>query len=258
MTTWIRCLKDGAEYFARLDGDVAALQHGDLFDDLVDSGIQCSVDELELLYPFEPGKYIGLWNNFHERAELEGLSKPPHPLYFSKLRTCQLAPGGVIPRPEGYDGPVVFEGELGIVIGATAHCISPEQADEAIFGYTCVNDVTARAILKSDPTFPQWVRAKSFDGFGPFGPGVVTDIDPAELRVQTWVNGECLQDYPVSDMFYSPQEIVSRLSHDMTLEPGDLIACGTSVGASAMPDGCTVDVVIEGVGRLSNRFFDLR
>ncbi|MGB0721489.1 MAG: fumarylacetoacetate hydrolase family protein [Gammaproteobacteria bacterium] len=254
MTTWIRCRFNGKDSIAQLDGTTVTLCEGSLFDTPRPIGDPLDVADVELLYPFEPGKYIGLWNNFHERAQVEGLSKPPHPLYFSKLRTCQLNPGGTIPRPDGYDGPVVFEGELGIVIGKTAHRITPEQADDVIFGYTCVNDVTARAILKSDPTFPQWVRAKSFDGFGPFGPAVVTGMNPDGLRVQTWVNGECLQDYPVSDMFYGPREIVSRLSEDMTLETGDLIACGTSVGATAMPDGCIVEVVIEGVGTLSNRF----
>ncbi|MGB0712975.1 MAG: fumarylacetoacetate hydrolase family protein [Gammaproteobacteria bacterium] len=254
MTTWIRCRVDGQTHTAQLKGDSVQLFDNELFDAPQATGVALNLADVELIYPFEPGKYIGLWNNFHERAEVEGLSKPPHPLYFSKLRTCQLNPGGVIPRPEGYDGPVVFEGELGIVIGKRAHRIAPDQADDVIFGYTCVNDVTARAILKSDPTFPQWVRAKSFDGFGPFGPGVVSDLTPDAMRVQTWVDGECLQDYPVSDMFYGPREIVSKLSEDMTLEPGDLIACGTSVGAAAMPDGCRVDVVIEGVGRLSNRF----
>jgi len=209
---------------------------------------------VELLTPCTPGKLVGLWNNFHERARIEGLARPDHPLYFIKTDNCYLPSGGTIRRPPGYDGPIVYEGELGIVIGRSCARIAPDQADDYIFGYTCVNDVTARGILKSDPSFPQWVRAKSFDSFGPFGPWIVDGLDPGALHVETWLDGIKKQNYPVIDMFFSPREIVSRLSHDMTLNRGDLICCGTSVGVETMPAGCRIDVCIPGIGTLTNTF----
>jgi len=159
-----------------------------------------------------------------------------------------------IKRPAGYAGRVVFEGELGIVIGRRCANVSAADAPGAIFGYTCVNDVTARDILRADPSFPQWTRAKGFDTFGVFGPWIVTGLDPMQLRVRAVVAGVERQNYPVADMFFPPYEIVSRISQDMTLEPGDVIACGTSVGAGEMQDGDSVAIAIEGIGVLENRY----
>ena len=146
---------------------------------------------------------------------------------------------------------MVFEGELGIVIGK--RCSGRVPAD-AIFGYTCVNDVTARDILRADPSFPQWSRAKGYDGFGVFGPCIATGLSAETLRVRVRLAGELKQDYPVDDMFFAPDDIVGHLARDMTLEPGDVIACGTSVGACAMQAGDMVEVEIEGIGRLASRF----
>jgi 2-keto-4-pentenoate hydratase/2-oxohepta-3-ene-1,7-dioic acid hydratase in catechol pathway len=114
--------------------------------------------------------------------------------------------------------------------------------------------VTLADILHRDPSFPQWARAKGFDTFCPFGPAIATGLDPAKLTVKTILNGELRQDYPISDMRFSVAQLVSLISHDMTLEPGDLILCGTSVGAGSMRQGSTIEVEIAGVGRLTNRF----
>ncbi|MGB6949835.1 MAG: fumarylacetoacetate hydrolase family protein, partial [Methyloceanibacter sp.] len=124
-----------------------------------------------------------------------------------------------------------------------------------IFGYTCINDVTAAEIIGKDPTFAQWTRAKSFNGFGVFGPVIATDLDPMGLRIKTVLNGEVRQDYPVSDMVFPPAMLVSLISRDMTLLPGDVIACGTSIGVGAMKEPSnTVEVTIDGVGTLRNIF----
>ncbi len=146
---------------------------------------------------------LGLWNNFHERAALEQLHQPEHPLYFVKTPNSYAGEGDPIPRPAGYTGAVVFEGELGIVIGRRCKDITPDQAPRHIFGYTCVNDVTARDLMKRDPVFVHWTRAKGFDGFGVFGPGIATGLDPSELRVQVVLAGEERQNYPVTDMIFS-------------------------------------------------------
>ena len=134
-------------------------------------------------------------------------------------------------------------------------CTNVSAADDFIFGYTCVNDVTANDILNRDKTFAQWARAKGFDGYGPFGPVITSGIDPASLVVRTILNGAERQNYPISDMIFSAQELVSKISHDMTLLPGDLIACGTSVGIGVMKEPVnTVTVAIDGIGELTNEF----
>ena len=205
--------------------------------------------DVSLLAPVEPGKFIGLWNNFKAPAEKGGMAHPEHPLYFFKADTSLSGPGATVVLPASA-GRVVFEGELGIVIGKTCKDISPEEAKAAIFGYTCINDFTSLDLLNTDPSFPQWTRAKSFDGFGVAGPVIETDVDWRALTIKVLVNDRERQSYPADDMILSPEKIVSCLSQDMTLNPGDLIACGTSIGARPVKPGMEVNVVIEGIGEL--------
>jgi 2-keto-4-pentenoate hydratase/2-oxohepta-3-ene-1,7-dioic acid hydratase in catechol pathway len=254
MALWMRFEAAGAEHFGTLEGNTLTVWHGDMFDRPQPTAQRLALTDVRVLPPCKPTKMIGLWNNFHERAAKEGLQAPSHPLYCLKANSCFAAHGETIRRPADYAGTVVFEAELGIVIGRRTSCIDPAAASAAIFGYTCVNDVTARDLMRLDPAFVHWTRAKSFDSFGVFGPAIATGLDPAGLRVRAVISGAERQNYPVSDMFFSPAEIVSRISYDMTLEPGDIIACGTSVGAGALADGDTVEVAIDGVGRLINRF----
>jgi 2-keto-4-pentenoate hydratase/2-oxohepta-3-ene-1,7-dioic acid hydratase in catechol pathway len=208
------------------------------------------------LPPCTPTKMIALWNNFHAAAVKNSWAIPVEPLYFLKSPNCYSAHQQPILRPKAYDGRIVYEGELGIIIGATCDADSEAAAADAIFGFTCINDVTAIELIGCDPSFPQWTRAKGFDGFGVFGPVIATGLDPASLKVQTLVNGRERQNYPVSDMIFSPAELVSRISRDMTLYPGDVIACGTSLGVLPLRDGNVVEVVIDGIGTLSNIFQD--
>lgn len=254
MAFWVRFSADDEIGFGTLTDGVIMQYRGEMFGEHSPIGREHALSSVRLLAPCTPTKILGLWNNFHERAAVEQLSHPEHPLYFVKTPNSFSAEGDPIPRPAGYAGAVVFEGELGIVIGKRCQGVSPQQAPDYVFGFTCVNDVTARDLLKLDPHFVHWTRAKGFDGFCPIGPGIATGVDPAQMRVQVVLGGEERQNYPVADMIFSPHEIVSRISEDMTLEPGDIIACGTSVGACPMQDGDTVEVRITGVGALSNRF----
>ena len=132
--------------------------------------------------------------------------------------------------------------------------MSEASALEHVFGYTCANDVTVADILNRDASFTQWVRAKGFDTFCPMGPVVATGLDPSTLTVTTLLNGEVRQNYPISDMRFSVQQLVSLISLDMTLNPGDVILCGTSIGVGSMKPGSLVEVEIGGIGRLGNRF----
>jgi 2-keto-4-pentenoate hydratase/2-oxohepta-3-ene-1,7-dioic acid hydratase in catechol pathway len=214
------------------------------------TGDAVALTDLTLLPPVVPGKFIGLWNNFHAAAAKNGWEIPSHPLYFFKADSSLVGPGAAVEIPEAA-GRVVFEGELGIVIGQTCKAVTPEAAEAAILGYTCVNDITSLDVLNADPAFPQWTRAKSFDGFGVVGPVIETGLDWRGLVIKTLVNGRERQSYEASDMILPPAEIVSRLSQDMTLNPGDLIACGTSLGARPIKAGQEVEVVIEGIGGVS-------
>lgn len=254
MTHWIRFLHEQVERFGVLEGDQIAVFEGDMFDDPRPTARTLQLDAVSILPPTRPTKMIGLWNNFHAAAQKNGWAIPEQPLYFIKPPSCFLASGETIRRPPSYEGRVVYEGELGIVIGRRCSGASEEQAGDHIFGYTCINDVTALQLINQDPAFPQWTRAKSFDTFGPFGPTVAMGLDPAGLTVKTLLNGRERQSYPVSDMIFPPEVLVSRISHDMTLRPGDVIACGTSVGVLPMRPGSTVEVVIEGIGTLRNTF----
>jgi 2-keto-4-pentenoate hydratase/2-oxohepta-3-ene-1,7-dioic acid hydratase in catechol pathway len=254
MARWVRFLHDGREAFGRLDGDTIAVHEGDLFANPRATGATAALASVKLLTPTKPTKMIALWNNFRALAAKLNQAIPPEPLYLLKAPNAFLAHGETIRKPASYDGKVVYEGELGIVIGKRCKAVSEAEAPSFIFGYTCINDVTAAEIIAKDPTFAQWVRSKSFDTFGVFGPAVATGLDPATLTVKLVLAGQERQNYPVSDMIFPPAAIVARLSQDMTLEPGDVICCGTSIGVGSMKPGSDVEVTIEGIGTLSNRY----
>jgi len=252
-TRWVRFEHQGDTGFGTLAVDAVAVHTGDMFGAAQPTGQQLPLAGLKLLAPVQPSKLLGLWNNYKALAAKLGLADPAEPLYFLKSPGSLLEPGGRILAPPG-QGKIVFEGELAVVIGRRATAVSEAQAPAHVFGYTCVNDVTAAEVLNRDASFAQWSRAKSYDSFCPLGPCIATGLDPATLTVKTWLDGQLRQDYPVADIRFSVPRLVSLLSHDMTLEPGDVILCGTSVGVGSMKPGQTVEVEIEGIGRLTNRF----
>lgn len=254
MTSWLRFRKGDAIAFGSIADGVINVHSGDIYDNPQPTGETVALDGVELLTPTQPTKMIGLWNNFAAAAAKNDWALPTDPLWFIKPSSCFLNPGGTIAPPSSYDGRVFFEGELGVVIGREAINVEVDEADRYIFGYTCVNDVTAFGLLTSDESFAQWSRAKSLNTFGPFGPVVATDIDVATLTIRATVDGRERQNYPVSDMIFSPAELVHHISQDMTLYPGDVIACGTSVGAMPMRLGNVVEISIDGVGRLTNTY----
>lgn len=255
MTHWVRFRHNGNIGFGTLAEGAIAVHEGDMFAKATPTAATLKLADVALLAPCAPGKIIGLWNNFHALAAKLNSPEPKEPLYFLKATTSVTTPGAEVTRPASYDGKVVYEGELGIVIGTTCSNLTVDQADAYIFGYTCVNDITAADILNRDATFAQWARAKSFDGFGPFGPAITTGLDPSSLSVRTVLNGAERQNYPVADMIFSPQQLVAKISHDMTLQPGDLICCGTSVGVGVMKEPVNnVTIAIDGIGELHNTF----
>ncbi|WP_332118681.1 fumarylacetoacetate hydrolase family protein [Azorhizobium caulinodans] len=255
MAKWVRFTDGAATGFGRVEGDQIAVHAGDMFGPAQPTGETRPLAGAQLAAPCDPTKIIALWNNFHGLAAKLNVAEPAEPLYLLKSTTTVAAPDAEVRRPPAYSGKTVYEGELGIVIGRTARNISEDEAAEHIFGYTIVNDLTAADILNKDPTFPQWARAKGFDGYGPFGPWIVTDLDPATASVRTVLNGAERQNYPLSDMIFPPAKLVALLSQDMTLNPGDLIACGTSIGVGSMKEPRNeVDVSIDGIGTLRTIF----
>lgn len=249
---WLRYLHSGAEGFGALIGDEIQVHTGDLFSSPQPTGQAIPLADVESLPPCRPGKIIGLWNNFRAAAEKNGWAHPAEPLWFLKAPSSLAAHRQPIAVPASYDGRVAYEGELAIIIGRRARSVSVDDAPSHVFGYSCANDVTAIELLGRDPTFAQWARAKSFDGFGALGPVIETEFDAGNASLRTLVGGRERQNYALSDMFFGPAELVSLISHDLTLEPGDVILCGTSLGVLPMKPGTTVEVQIDGIGTLSN------
>jgi 2-keto-4-pentenoate hydratase/2-oxohepta-3-ene-1,7-dioic acid hydratase in catechol pathway len=254
MAHWLRFEHEGKAGFGTLQGGTITVHRGDMFDSPVPAGETLALADVKLLTPSVPTKMLALWNNFRALATKLNAAIPAEPLYLLKSANSFLASGETIRKPASFDGKVVFEGELGIVIGRRCKAVAEAEAAHCIFGYTCINDVTAGEIINRDASFAQWVRAKSYDTFGVFGPVVATGLDPATLGVKTVLNGQERQNYPVSDMIFPPQRLVSMISQDMTLMPGDVICCGTSIGVGSMKPGSTIEVTIDGIGTLSNRY----
>ncbi len=236
MTRWVRW--EGG--FGTLDGESIQPYRGDIFAGAEPDGAPIPAASVTLVAPVRPRHFIGLWNNFRALAEKQGNTMPGFPLYFLKAPSSIIGPGAPIIAPA--EGRLLYEGELGIVIGPGA----------AIFGYTIVNDVTALDLLNADPSFPQWARAKSARSFGPLGPCIATDIAFDTARVTVALNGRVRQDYPLADMIIPPARIVELIAQEVALEPGDVIACGTSLGALPMRPGMEVSVSIDGIGTLTN------
>ena len=251
---WMRFDYQGVPGFGVLEGGRVRRFEGDMFGSPVATQDAIDVAAVRWLPPCRPGKVIGLWNNFRAAAEKNGWAQPAEPLYFLKSPGSLASHLQPIAVPATYGGRVAYEGELVVVVGKTARAVAVQDAAAHIFGYSCGNDLTALELLHSDASFGQWTRAKSFDGFAAVGPVIETNFDPATAQLRTLVGGRERQNYALSDMFFSPLEIVSRISRDMTLEAGDLIYCGTSLGVLPMKAGTTVEVVIDGIGTLSNLY----
>jgi 2-keto-4-pentenoate hydratase/2-oxohepta-3-ene-1,7-dioic acid hydratase in catechol pathway len=247
METYVRFRADGYEGYGIRDGE-QVYETESLFS--TERGRAYGVAAIELLPAATPSKIVCVGRNYLEHAREFNNDVPAEPLIFMKPPSSLLAPGKEIVHPS-ISQRVDFEGELGVIIGKRARNLNESDAWDHVFGFTCVNDVTARDLQKKDG---QWTRGKGFDTFCPVGPEIVRrgDIDFMGLRVQTYLNGERKQDAPVTDMIFSVPRVIAFVTRFMTLEPGDLLATGTPSGVCPMKPGDVVEVVIDGVGRLRN------
>ena len=207
-----------------------------------------------------PGKIICVGLNYRDHAEEQGTALPEAPLLFAKWQNTLIGPGEAIVIP-----PVVtkcdYEAELGVVIGERVRDVSAENALEAVAGYVCVNDVSARDLQFADG---QWTRGKSPDTFCPVGPALVSrdDLpDPQALPIRAILNGETVQESTTANMIFGVAEVIAYVTRTITLEPGDLIATGTPAGVGAFRDpplfmrpGDEITIQIEGIGSLTNPF----
>jgi 2-keto-4-pentenoate hydratase/2-oxohepta-3-ene-1,7-dioic acid hydratase in catechol pathway len=203
-----------------------------------------------LLPPCAPSKIVCVGRNYADHAKEFNNPAPTEPLIFLKPPSSLIASGDVIVLPKTSER-VDYEGELGVVIAKRARHVKRSDAPGYIFGYTCVNDVSARDFQRKDS---QWTRGKGFDTFCPVGPCIVPcdEVDLNKLRVRTFLNGEKKQDAPVTDMLFDLNVIIEYVSAFMTLEPGDLIATGTPSGVGPLQPGSNIRIDIEGVGVLEN------
>jgi len=210
---------------------------------------QRALTDVKLLAPAAPSKIIAIGLNYKAHAAEFGKPLPEEPMIFMKPSTAVIGPDDQVIYPAHMSHRVDFEGELAVVIGRTAKEVSSRDARDYILGYTCANDVTARDLQGKDI---QYTRAKGFDAFAPLGPCIATDIDPLDVTIQTWLNGDLRQNTSTKDMIFNVYELVSFVSHVMTLLPGDVISTGTPPGVGKMRPRDVVEVRIEGIGSLRN------
>jgi 2-keto-4-pentenoate hydratase/2-oxohepta-3-ene-1,7-dioic acid hydratase in catechol pathway len=250
MTTFARIhSRSGQPAYARLDNETLTVLTKTPWENPRDTDEKVALSAAKLLAPVSPTKIVCVGRNYRAHATELGNDVPAEPLLFFKPPSSIIGFDDVIELPSA-SFHVDHEAELGVVIGSRARNVPVEQALDHVFGYTGVNDVTARDLQKKDG---QWARAKGFDTFCPVGPLLVTKLDPTTCSVRCRVGETLRQDGNTRDMLFSVRHLIAYISAIMTLEPGDLIATGTPHGVGPLAHGDVVHVEIEGIGVLRNQ-----
>ena len=224
---------------------------GSIFGDFRIGTSPVPIGDVRVLPPVLPTKVIGIGRNYKEHALELGNPLPEEPLIFLKPPSAVIGHLDAVVQPPSSDR-VDYEGEVAVVIRKKARLLRDDDpVDPVILGYTCFNDVTARDLQTRDV---QFTRAKGFDTFASVGPCIATGLDPAGLRLKTFLNGKLVQSGTTANLIFSVPYLVRFLSRIMTLNPGDLIATGTPAGVGPTSPGDRVDVQVDGIGVLSNTF----
>jgi len=255
----VRFIRGSSTQYGVLDGTAVSEIKGDLFNPVVSSaytgsghytftGRKFPFNEIKLLAPCQPTKIVAVGLNYRSHAHEVRMEIPEEPLLFLKPSTAVIGPDDHIVFPP-MSRRIDYEAELGVVIGGETKNVSEDEAKDYILGYTCFNDVTARDLQGKDK---QFTRSKSFDTFAPMGPWIETELDPAYLKVESYLEGKLKQSGTTADLLFSVFQLVAFISSVMTLLPGDVIATGTPAGIGAMQPGETIEVLIEGIGTLRN------
>ncbi len=228
-----------------------ATQENNHFKALISSKAESELiplSECAVLPVVVPSKVICVGLNYKEHASEVNMDMADEPMIFLKPSSAIIGNNDAIILPSS-SKQVDYEGELAVIIGQPIKNIPPEKVAPLIFGYSCANDVTARDFQRKDKLF---TRAKGFDTFAPIGPCIETELDTSSLSIRTIVNDKVRQEGNTADMIYSPIELVSYISHIMTLNPGDVIMTGTPKGIGTINAGDRVEIEIEGIGKLTN------
>ena len=256
MPRYVRVATEDGPRFGVVDGAEVALLDGHPFGDVTRSGERLGLEGLRLLAPVIPTKVVAVGRNYAEHARELGndiADQRDMTLYFLKPSSSVIGPGDPIQLPLDESEEVHHEAELAVVIGRLLSRATPAEAAEAVFGYTCANDVTARDLQRREQ---QWFRAKGFDTFCPLGPAIATDLDPADVPIRCLVDGEVRQDGTSADMLRTVPELLAEISQVMTLLPSDVVLTGTPAGVGPIHAGETVGVEIDGIGALLNPVVD--
>ncbi|TZE83233.1 fumarylacetoacetate hydrolase family protein [Calorimonas adulescens] len=235
-------------FYGVVEGEIVYPIDGDIYGSYRRDATKKYLKDLKILAPSVITKAVCVGVNYKSHSEELNHKLPSEPLLFIKPTSAVINPEEEIIRPSE-SSRVDYEGELVVVIGKRAKDVDIGNVDNYILGYTCGNDVTARDLQQRDG---QWTRAKSFDTFLPFGPFIETELNPDDLSLRTYLNGKVVQETRTSNLIFKVKELVSFISHCMTLFPGDIIMTGTPSGIGPMEAGDIVEVEIEGIGKLRN------
>lgn len=235
--------------YGMIEGEQVLALEDAPFERIKPSGEAYNLEQVRLAAPCQPSKVVCVGLNYADHAKELNLTIPDEPIIFLKPASTVIGPGDPIIYPD-LSTQVDYEAELAVIIGKLTRQISPAEAREKIFGYTCGNDVTARDLQRKDG---QWTRAKSFDTFCPLGPWIKDDFDPQPAEIKLWVNQVLKQDSNTRQMLFSVDYLVSFISQVMTLLPGDVILTGTPFGVGPVNPGDIIEVEVQGLGRLTNR-----
>lgn len=240
---------NGARY-GILEGDTVHAASGDPFTGLTPGEAVGPLTSLTLLPPVQPGKIVCVGLNYVDHVKEGGRDRavPDEPVIFMKPQSALIGNGGTIELPMDTEN-IHYEAELAIVVGKRVRRVKEADAYDAILGFTCGNDVSARVQQAKDG---QWVRAKGYDTFCPLGPCVATGLRADDLAIQSRLNGVVKQNARTSDLIFSVPFLMQFISRVMTLDPGDVIMTGTPAGVGPMQPGDTIEVEVEGIGILTN------
>ena len=246
----VRFAQDGLTQLGLVEDGVVHAASGELFGELTPGAAVGALDGLTLLPPVQPSKLIAIGLNYRDHVEQDtpGLAVPENPVIFLKPPSALVGHGAPIILPAGAER-VDAEAELAVVIGKRCRHVARADADSVILGYCCSNDVSARDYQWVDG---QWVRAKGFDTFAPFGPTIVTGISASDLAVSSRVNGERRQSSSTSYLIFDVPYLIEFISRVMTLEAGDVIMTGTPAGPPQLQPGDICEIEVEGLGVLRN------
>jgi 5-oxopent-3-ene-1,2,5-tricarboxylate decarboxylase / 2-hydroxyhepta-2,4-diene-1,7-dioate isomerase len=238
-------LHEGAPAWGRRDGEAIVL----------DDGTRLAEADAHYLAPAEPTKIIAVHLTYASRVDEYAAKRPPAPSYFMKPPTTLNGHRGEVRRPAGTRF-LNYEGELAVVVGERMHGVGIDEVLGHVAGYTCANDVGLHDFRHADRG--AMLRVKGQDGFLPLGPELVpaSEFDPTDFTLRTYLNGEVVQEAQASDLLFGVAYQLADLCRLITLEPGDVVLTGTPANSRPMEPGDTVEVEIDGIGRLSNTIVD--